>query len=122
MELKQTKTRIMDSFVSRSKEEEKKFRKTGKIIYLQQAGNKLYNAHIYMLEALERIEIRNNATVYEIGSMWAKKDKNIWQLRRNVFALHKWFYEGIADAEIADEITRETFVLFSKVKKKRLKR
>ena len=117
MSLKETKKRQMDKFIKVSREEIKKYNKTKDVIYLRQAGNKLYNAHIYYLEMKFGKELKSHNEVIFKGRELSKEDKKFKQLRRNVMSLHKWFYEGPEDEKEVKEIIIETLKLFWKVSK-----
>jgi len=96
MTLKQRKKRELNRFVNKAREEIRKYNQTGDDIYLRQAGNKLYNAYLLLIEHKYDVELSAN----EFGPYandWEKKSKKFAELRIITFGLHIYFYEGRGD-------------------------
>jgi len=115
---KREKIKLMSKYIKQAKHEASKFRKTKNPIYLEQAGNKLYNAHIYLLEACFKKEIKSSNDVRKFAHVLGLKDCNFKQLRRDVLAYHRWFYEGVEDNQEMYRMMQDTFKLFTKVRKR----
>ena len=96
------------NFLELAKKEIERYDKTGNYYYLHQAGNKLYNAHIYLIELIKGQEVISNRQVIELGRTIAKRNKLFNKIRFNVLAFHKWFYEGTEDEREAKNRMQQT--------------
>jgi len=118
MTFKKEKIKNLIKFLKQSKVERKKWKETHKLIHIQQSSEKLYNAYIFMLEALEGVEIRYHKQSTIISGRWRAKDNDIWQLGSIVPLLHSFFYEGDEDGIVVDEWIKKSYKLFTKIRKK----
>lgn len=91
------KVKWMNHFIEEAEKELALYNKTKKEIYFRQAGNKLYNAHIYFLEAHYNVEIRSHPQLRKYSLMMIQEDPEFNDLKANVNSLHGWFYEGVDD-------------------------
>ena len=108
----------MANYIKQARKEANEFIKTRDPIFLEQAGNKLYNAHIYLMEAYYGIEIKSNSDVRRFAHTLGGMDSAFKQLRRDVLAYHRWFYEGAEDDMEMHRMMRDTFKLFTEVRRK----
>lgn len=108
----------MAKYIKQARKEASEFNKTKSSIFLEQAGNKLYNAHIYLMEAYYDIEIKSNNDVRRFAHMFGGMDSTFKQLRRDVLAYHRWFYEGAEDDMEMYRMMQDTFRLFTGVRRK----
>lgn len=102
------KSKDINRFVSHAEREIDRFDRTSDITHLQQAGNKLYNAHNYFVEKTIGDELRDRKDLILSGRQMSDINPVFKQIRRNVFAFHKWFYEGVEDAREARDMMKET--------------
>lgn len=87
----------MLSMIKYSKEEYQQFKKTKNIIYLQQAGEKLFNALENYIQYINKIQARN---FYEIKSLI--KERPLRQLLYDAQNLHRFFYNGELEMNTED--------------------
>lgn len=82
-------------FLQHAHKELQKYNSTKKLIHLQQMGEKLWNAYIYLLEEIKKIEIKSHKQVYLVAR--SLRDKDIDELGKECNFLHTFFYEGRGD-------------------------
>lgn len=99
-----------------SNKEFKQYKKTGSIIYLQQAGEKLFSAIENYLMLKHDYCARGYADLY--GKV--KNNKFDLSLLKDAFQLHKFFYNG--DFHIPVYQAEDEFVRLSSIMKSRFER
>lgn len=87
----------MLSMIKYSKQEYQQFKKTKEVVYLQQAGEKLFNALENYVQYINKIQARN---FYEIKSLI--KEKSLRQLLYDAQDLHRFFYNGELEMNVED--------------------
>lgn len=118
-EWKSRKINNLQRFLDESRREMKKYKNTGRIIYLAQASNKLYNAYVFMLEAFLREELKYTKQISKATFAASKKDMRFDILYRYVRDLHQFFYEMTADPKYTQfTIRRKVLPLFTRLRKK----
>lgn len=83
-------------FLKASKQELRKYYKTKNITHLQQAGNKIYQINILLIESIKKEEIKTHKRFRE-SAKELRKDKDIFELNGLSNYLHSFFYEGVGD-------------------------
>lgn len=118
--IKKHKIRKMSSFLKHARHELYMFNKTRRYIYLEQAGEKIYNAYNYLLEILSRKEIRSHRDVDKIAIELQRQGKNgdILNLGKRATMLHVFFYEGKGTLFFYKSNIKDALYLFSRVRKK----
>lgn len=85
----------LNTFLNHAREELRRYHSTKKLIHLQQMGEKMYNAYIYLLECIKNTEISSH---HQVTSMTkSMNDKDLIELGQAVNYLHTFFYEGRGD-------------------------
>jgi hypothetical protein len=92
------------------------FQKTQQIIYLQQAGNKLFSA----IENFLMCKYKTKVKSYKELQQLVFKNKTELRLLRNAAQLHYFFYNGELQMNRLDatETFKETYAEFVKLQKK----
>ena len=104
-------------FLFRAREEIQKFRKMRDRTFLQQAGNKVYNAHILLMEIELSGDIPFDMTIGEAVKKMAEKHSSFKQINDNVRILHGMFYEGIQDESETMLLINSTINMLRKIRK-----
>jgi hypothetical protein len=104
----ESKDHDIQRFIVHAEREIAMFDKTKDITYLQEAGNKLYNAHIHFIEKSVGKDLRDNRSVREEGRRLADVSPVFRQVYQNVLSFHRWFYEGIEDSVYVRNMMIET--------------
>lgn len=87
----------MKSMVKYSKSEYNKYKSTRNIIYLQQAGEKLFNAIENYIQFINKLMV---GSFYEIKSL--VKEQPLRKLLYDAQDLHRFFYRGELEMNIID--------------------
>ena len=114
MSIKAQRLSRMRKYIRQSKAEAVKYRKTRKLIFLEQASEKVYNAFILLLEAKYDVNIRSHADVSRYTRM--SGDHDIIRLGSVANSLHKYFYESGSEFFIQRNLS-EAWGLFKKVER-----
>jgi hypothetical protein len=114
------KIKQMSKFLKEARHELFLYRKSRRYIYLQQAGEKIYNAYIYLLEALSGEEISSHNQVDRIAKKMydEKRNEDILKLGDIAGVLHIFFYEGRGSLFFYERNVRKALKLFSEVRRK----
>lgn len=116
---KAEKVRHMAEFLRLAREERRQYERTRNLAYLQQAGNKLWNAYIFMLEAVTGVEITAGGMNYIRNIALATRDKDIKALYYDVMPLHIYYYEpGYLGVEEVLTKMRRAYKRFAKIRKR----
>lgn len=107
--------RNMTSMLDYAEREFKQYKKTGDVVYLQQAGEKLFNAIENYIQYVNRMRYEN---FYEIQR--SIKEKPLKRLLYDARNLHRFFYNG--ELEMTPEYAEEEFIRISALMKGRVKR
>ena len=109
----------MAEFLRLAREERRQYERTRNLAYLQQAGNKLWNAYIFMLEAVTGVEITAGGMNYIRNIALATRDKDIKALYYDVMPLHIYYYEpGYLGVEEVLTKMRRAYKRFAKIRKR----
>lgn len=109
-------TKRLENYVRQAKAEARLFRKTRKLIYLEQAAEKTYNAYILLLERIYNISIIHHKDVSKI--MRRSRDKDIIELGTVANSLHIMFYES-GDEFFIRRNLQKAWSLIGRIKKRR---
>ena len=117
---RKAKLKQLTKFLNQSKAELRKYNKTKKLIHLQQAGEKAWNAYIYLLEALSGLEIRNHRDISKVAKILAvsKNDDDFIELGKETEFLHSFFYEGVGTDFFVKRSLRRAYKLFSRIRRR----
>jgi len=113
-EYKAVKTNMM-SMLKYSALEFKEYKKTGNIIYLQQAGEKLFNA---LENYIQYINKTRYSSMYEIKIH--TKEKPLRRLLYDALNLHRFFYNG--ELEMTRDYAEDEYIRISALLQARVKR
>ena len=80
-----------------SKNEYNQYKKTGNIVYLQQAGNKLFNVIENYIQLINRVRAES---FYEIKNL--VREKKLRHLLYDARTLHRFFYNSELEMNIED--------------------
>lgn len=99
-----------------SKKEFELYRKTGYIIYLQQAGNKLFSA------VENHLMLKHDYRARSYGDLYEKVKSNNYDrsLLKSAFHLHRFFYNG--DLQMPVYQAEDEFIRLSAIMDSRLRR
>lgn len=105
----------MLSMLKYSKIEFKEYKKTGDIIYLQQAGEKLFNAIENYIQYVNKVRY---SSYYEITQN--VKEKPLRKLLYDAKRLHIFFYNGELEMRVDD--AEDEYIRISSVFESRIRR
>lgn len=105
----------MLSMMKYSKIEFKEYKATGNIIYLQQAGEKLFNATENYIQYLYKIQSNSFQGVQNII-----KEKSLRKLLYDMKRLHQFFYN--AELSMTIEDAEDEYIRLSTILEQRIKR
>lgn len=105
----------MRKYIRQSKAEVAKYRKTRKLIYLEQASEKVYNAFILLLEAKFDVNIRSHADVAHYTRI--SREQDVIRLGSVANSLHKYFYESGSEFFIQRNLA-QAWGMFRKIEKR----
>lgn len=105
----------MLSMMKYSKIEFEEYKRTGDIVFLQQAGEKLFNA---LENYIQYVQITRYASYYEMHLN--VKEKPLKKLLYDAKRLHQFFYNG--ELEISKDYAEEEYIRISALLETRIKR
>ena len=105
----------MLSMLKYSKLDFKEYKKTNDIIYLQQAGEKLFNALENYIQFINKTRYNS---YYEL--QYNVKEKSLLRLLYNAKRLHQFFYNG--ELEFRKEYIEDEYIRISSILEVRIKR
>lgn len=113
-----TKSEIKN-VIAKSREEFVRYKRTKDIVYLQEAGNKLYKALGMLVEFIEKKDIKTSKGIEM--NRWTLINKGILNERMmsDVVALHSFFYEGVGEEKYYIRMYRRAQPYMLKVLRKR---
>ena len=107
--------RNMSSMLKYSNIEFKEYKKTGNIIYLQQAGENLFNALENYIQYINKMRAES---FYDIHRM--VKEKSLKKLLYETRNLHRFFYN--AEFEMSRDYAEDEYIRLSTLLNQRIKR
>ena len=110
------KSKQLTIFLNHARKELQRYNSNKKVVHLQQMGEKMWNAYIYLLESVSKIEIKSRNQVYNIRRKL--HDKDITELGGLCSNLHVFFYEGAGDDFYIKKNYHSARKLFTKLRKK----
>ena len=113
--VKNAKIGRMNTFLRHSRKEYFRYKKTGKLIHLEQAGEKVYNAYILLLEVIHGVNITSHKAVRDYTRL--SNNRTVVELGTAADALHIRFYEG-GDEFFMERNLFKAWSLFAKLKRR----
>ena len=105
----------MENMIKFSKSEYTKYKSTKNIVYLQQSGEKLFNALESYIEFINKIQV---SSYYELKNLI--KEKSLRNLLYDARNLHRFFYS--AELEMNKEDAEELYLNVRSRLEKRIER
>lgn len=109
--MKKEKIRI---FVSNARLELKKYLKTKKEIYLQQASEKVWGAYTLLIEHKTHREIRSHPEIRSESRILIHQNKLSKKLYDNASILHSYYYEGRIFEDVVVRMVKDSILLIKK--------
>ena len=109
------KTKI-DIFLEHARKELQKYNSTKKVVHLQQMGEKMWNAYIYLIESIKHKNIKTHKGVGIVTQ--EIRDNDIQDLYEIVNYLHSFFYESSGQDFVIKRSYHKAVALFKKVRRK----